>query len=96
MADREPVGEGQLGMDAAIAVDAAGVGMDLADELCEPGVADHPYRRRSGPPGVVAGLPDAEHSTGHLHGPSLCGHHLGGREPPFGSARSLRSSVARR
>jgi hypothetical protein len=46
-ADRETMTERQLRVDASIPIDATEVGMDLTDEVSEPGVADRPRRRRA-------------------------------------------------
>ena len=94
--DGDAVAQRQLGVHPPIAVDAPGGGVHCADEIGEPGVADGPNRGCPRPPGVVPRLRNTEHPAGHLDGQPLGGHHLGGREPPFGSARSFSNSVARR
>ena len=44
VADVDPAAQGELGMDPPAAIGLAGVGVDLADGVGQPGVADRPLR----------------------------------------------------
>lgn len=57
------VSRGGLGVDAPGAVDAAGINVDLMDEIGKPGVADRSRRGRASQPAVVARDCPAEHSA---------------------------------
>jgi len=67
VADRDAPPKRQIGMDTPDAVGAAGRAMHLADHAREPGVPDGAGGRRSGAPGIVAGLGHLKHATGELH-----------------------------
>jgi hypothetical protein len=86
----------QFGVHPTSSVRAPRGGVDLTDLIGQPGVTDSPRRGWPILPGVVARLRHAQHATGGLHRQVVCGHQLDGRVPPFGSACSLSSSVARR
>jgi hypothetical protein len=96
LTDRQAVAQGQLRVHASVAVHAAEVDVHLLDEIGEPRMADRSLRRRARAPRIEPGLGHVEDSARQLRGETLGDHHLDGREPPFGSARSLSSSVARR
>ena len=94
--DDEALAEGELGVHATRPIRATALEMDPPDTLGQERMPDRSRRGSTGVLGVVAGLGDGEYPAGEQDGMALRGHHLNGREPPFGSLCSARSSEARR
>jgi hypothetical protein len=87
--DHHAAAQGEFGVDSPAAVDTVGGGVDLADHVGQPGVADRPRRRCSSTPGVEPGLGDTDDSAGELEGQAFSGHRLDGRVADFWAHRLL-------
>ena len=95
--DGDPVTHGELGVDPVRSVSASGGGMDLADDVGQPDVADRPSGRRPFPPLVEPRLRNRQHPAGCLCGHSFGCDHRDRLEPSFGDTTcAFNSSFARR
>ena len=96
MADRDALAEDELRVNATDTVGAARGGVDLANDVGQPGMTESPRGRSPRAPSVMAGFGDAQNATGEVRRQTLLDDHLDGREPTFGQVFPFSSSAALR
>ncbi len=95
LADRDPIGQSQLGVDPGRTVDLLRPAVDLADPLAEAAVGELARARRTPLPGVEPLTSDTDHPAQQGDG-ELCGLSLDEPEPGHGRSVSLAKKAAAR